>query len=226
MMATYAPESEGASLWRLDEDTGSYVAYSREQFSGLAIGLGSVWATSTVPEPGSTEGFVGHLNQIEPASGAPLARIEGDRWDWDEMFVATDAGMVWTVSAFGDIRFPDHYVTGFDPIAGAVVAEFTIDFTITDFAAGEGALWVTHPDADTIARIDPATRRVTQEIRVGRIPEKLAAGAGAVWVASARDQTITRVDSRSLDIRTIDVGGVPTDVAVGEEAVWVTVDVR
>ena len=157
MMATYAPESEGASLWRLDEDTGSYVAYSRDQFSGLAIGLGSVWATSIVPESGSTEGFVGYLNQIEPASGATLARIEGDRWDWDEMFVATDAGMVWTASAFGDIRFPDHHVTGFDPVASEVVTEFTIDFTITDFAAGEGALWVTHPDADTIARIDSAT---------------------------------------------------------------------
>ncbi len=158
VMATYAPESEGASLWRLDEDTGSYVAYSREQFSGLAIGLGSVWATSTGLEQGSTKSFGGFLNQIEPASGAALARLEGegDRWDWDEMFVATDAGMVWTVSAFGDVRFPDHYVTGFDPVAGAVITEFTIDFTITDFAAGEGALWVTHPDA---ARSRASTRQ-------------------------------------------------------------------
>ena len=180
------------------------------------------------PEQGSAKSFGGYLNQIEPASGATLARIEGkrDQWDWDEMFVATDAGMVWTVSAFGDVRFPDHYVTGFDPVASAVITEFTIDFTITDFAAGEGALWVTHPDADTIARIDPATGKVTQEIRVGRIPEKLAAGAGAVWVASARDKTVTRVDSQSLDITTIDVGGIPTDVAAGEGAVWVTVDVR
>jgi streptogramin lyase len=134
--------------------------------------------------------------------------------------------MVWTASAFSNIRFPEHHVTGVDPVAGAVAAEFTIDFTITDFAAGEGALWVTHPDTDAIARIDPATGQVTQEIRVGRIPEKLAAGAGAVWVASARDQTITRVDSQRLDITTIDVGGVPTDVAVGEGAVWVSVDVR
>ena len=59
VMATYAPESEGASLWRLDEDTGSYVAYSRDQFSGLAIGLGSVWATGVVTGAGSTENYVG-----------------------------------------------------------------------------------------------------------------------------------------------------------------------
>jgi serine/threonine-protein kinase len=225
VVATYAPESEGASLWRLDEGTGSYVPYAGGPFSGLTIGLGNVWTTGLIQSE-LEQGLVGSLNQIEPSSGVTLARVEGDRWDWDEMFIATDAGLVWTASAFGDIRFPDHEVAAFDPAASAVVAEFTIDFTITDFAAGEGALWVTHPDADAIARIDPATGQVTREIRVGRIPEKLAAGAGAVWVASARDQTITRVDATSLDIATIDVGGVPTDVAVGEGAVWATVDVR
>jgi tRNA A-37 threonylcarbamoyl transferase component Bud32/streptogramin lyase len=210
------------SLWRLDLEAGTYLPYSEERFDGVTIGLGSVWAVNTLnEEPWAA------LVRLDPATGTQLDRVESAAWSYEDFIMATAGGLVWAVARASNVtHVGTHPVIAFDPQAGAIAAEFLIEFAIGDFAAGEDAVWVTALNTDTVARLDPTTGQVTQEVRVGRIPEQLTVGAGAVWATSARDGTITRVDPATSNIETIDVGGIPTDIAAGPDGVWVAVDVR
>ena len=74
---------------------------------------------------------------------------------------------------------------------------------------------------DTVARIDPATRRIVARIRVGRGAAALAVGEGAVWVADSLDDAISRIDPRDNSVTTIPVGLAPVDIAAGGSGAWV-----
>jgi tRNA A-37 threonylcarbamoyl transferase component Bud32 len=232
----YSPDLSGKeTLWYHDAEAEALLAYPPDgRYSGLAIGLGRVWATSWTSSSAEYEGF---MHAIIPDSGAVDKRAGGP-WLTDEVLIVTDESAVWTAQLLDPgaaaqravvddtITRDGHVLDRVDPSTLSIVATYPLDFTIGDLAAGHGALWATQPDTDTIARIDPATGQLTREIRVGRVPEKLTASADALWVTSARDGTVTRVDPATLNVETIEVGGVPTDVAAGEGAVWVAVDAR
>ena len=95
--------------------------------------------------------------------------------------------------------------TGGQPIAAA-----TLDAAPTRIASGSGSLWVTHVDADSISRVDPASRTVRQTIPVGRGPFGIAVAAGDVWVANSADGTVSRVDpATNTVVQTIAVGARP-----------------
>jgi virginiamycin B lyase len=98
-----------------------------------------------------------------------------------------------------------------------------VDHDISDLAVDRGGVWVTDPNADTVERIDAASRRVTETVRVGRTLVAVAVGGGSVWVANARDKTVTRIDPLTTDLTTIPVGGTPQRIAFGASGVWVTV---
>ena len=91
-------------------------------------------------------------------------------------------------------------------------------------AYGEGSVWVTMSNQDSMARMEPRTNTVQQTIRVGSAPDGIAVGAGFVWVASSFDGTVRQIDPRSNGgevVGTITVGNGPTGVAYGLGSVWV-----
>jgi YVTN family beta-propeller protein len=106
----------------------------------------------------------------------------------------------------------------------AIEAEIPVDAAPTSVARGEGAVWVTNANDDTVSRIDPVTRSVRQTITVGSSPSGIAVGAGAVWVANHGDGTVSRIDPETNTPvgDPITVGNDPTAVAYGEGSVWVT----
>ena len=62
-------------------------------------------------------------------------------------------------------------------------------------AFGNGFVWVTNNDDNSVTRLDPQTGRVVgAPIPVGQRPLGVASGAGAVWVANHGDHTITRIN--------------------------------
>jgi peptide/nickel transport system substrate-binding protein len=106
---------------------------------------------------------------------------------------------------------------------GHSIADTSVGTGPHGVAAGDGAVWVTNTDADTVSRLDPKTNAVVQTINVGNGPEGIAVGAGSVWVANSLSGTITRIDTQTNDVvKTIPVGNQPTGVAFGLNGVWVT----
>ena len=70
-----------------------------------------------------------------------------------------------------------------DPEPNAVVARIKLDPPATA-AAGEGAVWLSHPLEDTVSRVDPRTNKVIATIHVGQSPAGIAVSPDAVWVAN------------------------------------------
>ena len=65
-------------------------------------------------------------------------------------------------------------------------------------AAGGGSIWVSFPDAGSVARISPVSRRVTASIPLDRPAASLAAAAGDIWVVGSIDTdaslTLDKID--------------------------------
>jgi YVTN family beta-propeller protein len=90
-------------------------------------------------------------------------------------------------------------------------------------AVGEGSVWVTQINDNTVARIDPQTNNVVATIPVGRDPVGIVIARQAVWVANGSDGTVSRIDPRTNKVvTTIHIGGSPQLLAYGEEAIWTT----
>jgi YVTN family beta-propeller protein len=105
---------------------------------------------------------------------------------------------------------------------GQPIAAATLDAAPTRVAYGSGSLWVTHVDAASISRVDPASRTVRQTIPVGRGPVGIAVAADDVWVANSADGTVSRVDpATNTVVQTIAVGARPGAIAAARRAVFV-----
>jgi YVTN family beta-propeller protein len=90
---------------------------------------------------------------------------------------------------------PTHLLLKLDPRTGRVLARIPIGLPAPQsdglstiprlphgVAVGEGSVWVTNENSDTVTRIDPVHDRVTATIRV-RSPDAIAVVPGAVWVS-------------------------------------------
>ena len=88
-------------------------------------------------------------------------------------------------------------------------------------AVGEGAAWVTHPDARTVTRIDEATGEITT-IAMETKPGAVAVGFGSVWVANSEDGGVTRLDPTGTISGVITTGEGPSTILVSTDAVWVS----
>lgn len=65
----------------------------------------------------------------------------------------------------------------------------------TDVAVGEGTVWVTNRDDNTVSAVDPVTNEARGDLTpVGNAPAAVAVGAGAVRVANADSRTVTAID--------------------------------
>ena len=84
----------------------------------------------------------------------------------------------------GDVEAlpPGSFVVALDADGG--IGSFTEAATApSNIAVGEGAVWVLDSEAETVARLDPATQAV-KRFSAGPRPTDLAVGGGAVWVGN------------------------------------------
>jgi peptide/nickel transport system substrate-binding protein len=110
-----------------------------------------------------------------------------------------------------------------DPESGNILRSIELPNAPGSMAAGEGAVWVTAPDAGKIMRIDPQTETVVDSTKVGSAPAGIAVGEGAVWVVDSDGPSLVRVSPETNEeVATIPVGNGPAGVAVTDGAVWVT----
>jgi YVTN family beta-propeller protein len=106
--------------------------------------------------------------------------------------------------------------------SGKIAAQIPVGATPSGVAAGDGSIWVTNADGNTVSRIDTRTNAVRQTIQVGEGPTGVAVSGDAVWVANGLDGTISRIDPGTNQVvDTVVVGNAPAGVAFGAKAVWV-----
>jgi YVTN family beta-propeller protein len=110
-----------------------------------------------------------------------------------------------------------------DPESGNILRSIELPNAPGSIAVGEGAVWVTAPDAGRIMRIDAQTETVVDSTQVGSAPAGIAVGEGAVWVVDSDGPSLVRVSPETNEeVATIPVGNGPAGVAVTDGAVWVT----
>jgi YVTN family beta-propeller protein len=109
-----------------------------------------------------------------------------------------------------------------DTATGRISGQVAVGATPTHIAVGEGAIWVTNADGDTVSRIDPAKKAVVQTIPVGSSPSGITTGNGAVWVANSMNRTVSRIDPAINEVvQSITVGNGPVGIVYARGAIWV-----
>ena len=132
--------------------------------------------------------------------------------------------LVATPSAVWVVHRDKASVSRFDPASKTFNRRVNIgNNRLGDAAYGAGAVWVTSPLEDTVARIDDRTGAKVSS-GVGRRPTGIAARGSSIWVTSYIDHTITRLDPKSGRPvgRAVEVPLNPYALAVGHGKVWVT----
>jgi YVTN family beta-propeller protein len=75
---------------------------------------------------------------------------------------------------------------------------------------------------NSVAVLDPETRKIVADVPIGGRPVAIAVGAGAVWVGNGDDGTVSRIDPKTYEVvKTIGLGVDVSDIAVGHGSVWV-----
>jgi peptide/nickel transport system substrate-binding protein len=211
----------------------------------LAVGGGSVWATSPTAHVVYRINPASHaITQVIPvgAGADGLAYSDGDIWVANALTgtvsrINSSAGQVVQTTGAGSI--PTGVAAGFgavwvtarlgsavyriSPSSGQVTATIGLVSSPYGVTVGAGSLWVTSPDADSVTRIDPVAGQPVQSVSVGADPTAIAYGFGSVWVANTLDSTVSRIDPATGAVTgVISVGNGPTALAVSGSGVWVT----
>jgi DNA-binding beta-propeller fold protein YncE len=186
--------------------------------ASVVFGAGFLWFVCEQPE----------LGRVDPNSS------QGQRIGLDCGLVTSSASVlgVYSDAAFGldalwIVDRASNVVLEVDPLVCENHRPIQVGVAPTAAAVGEGALWVTNYEDDTVWRVSIAGRgqpASTTSFEVGDGPMDVAVGEGGVWVVNQLDRTVMRIDPASGDIEaTIRIGNEPQRVAAGSGRVWVTV---
>ena len=86
----------------------------------------------------------------------------------------------------------------------------------------DGSVWVAAANPNTVARVDPSSKRVEAVIPIPGKPTLLARGLGHVWVLSHDLSQVYEIDPKTNRARPAGLTGPGTNgLAVGEGAIWV-----
>jgi YVTN family beta-propeller protein len=121
-------------------------------------------------------------------------------------------------------RIGANAVVAVDSSARRIARSAPLGASPGSIAYGDGSVWVTMSNKDSVARIDPTTNTVQQTIPVGKGPAAIAVGGGFVWVANSLDGTVSQIDPRTSGgqvVARIGAGNGPAGVAYGPDGVWV-----
>jgi YVTN family beta-propeller protein len=80
-------------------------------------------------------------------------------------------------------------------------------------AATTGAIYVTHPDADSVSVLAPSTNRVVARLFVGAGPRGAVASVDRAFIAASDNHTIAVLDGTAI-VGRLAVGGEPHDLAI------------
>jgi serine/threonine-protein kinase len=172
----------------------------------LAIGDGSVWATSAA---------AGTLSRIDPQTRQVVGRPF--RLDKGVSGVTVAAGSIWVSSpSRGE-------VLRVDPADGRVIGRIEVGGRPGAIVSGGGRVWVADDDGAGVTAINTAGGQVFKRGLPPHVaPLRLAVGAGAVWVSSASTGAVRRIDlSTAIPGAPIPAGRGPAGVTVGGGLVWV-----
>lgn len=132
--------------------------------------------------------------------------------------------VLWLVSRPSALaNVPPNQVGRIDPGSGDITAALDSGSQPTAVAGGEGAIWVTSEDSQTVTRLDPETGQggptvATQGSASGVVVDE----DGTVWVLNQFQATVVRLNPQGTSIAdSIGLESGTKDIAVGEEAVWV-----
>lgn len=159
-------------LVKVDEGSGA-VTLTIDAGTGAAIAEDAVWVTV-----GGAE-----TRKIDPMTGEVLLAASTP----GAFYVTVGAGAVWVPSPDGISRI--------DPATGTLVAAIPLNSEVTDLAAADDAVWVTHKNNGTVTRIDPATNAVVTEIETGAGAHDLAIDEHGVWITNYRANTVSRIEA-------------------------------
>jgi DNA-binding beta-propeller fold protein YncE/predicted Ser/Thr protein kinase len=201
-------------LLRLDARTGRRIgqpiALSKAPNS-VAVGETAVWVGMITTDPGGND----TLARIDPKDGGIANTVdvpEGIK------ALAASPGAVWIASRREPLLLKVSIATG------KVVSRVSIGRDRpSDIAYAEGVVWLTYPEANTVARVDARTGRVI-EIGVEGRPQAIAAAGDQVWVANYSAHTVTRIDTETKHTTgdPVEVELNPYELAIGGGDLWVT----
>jgi len=165
----------------------------------------------------------GTLSIIDPATaevdsvkvgGAPSAVVEGE-------------GGIWTTNFAGSITRVD---PGTRDVSEAITGGGD---TGAGIAVGEGGVWLTDQDANTVEEIDPASLDpVGKPIKVGENPFAVAVGDNTLYVANEKSETVSEiVIGDDKPFAEIEIGKRPFGLQYEDPRIWVgsangTVDIE
>jgi YVTN family beta-propeller protein len=127
--------------------------------------------------------------------------------------VAAQGNAVWVAPSSG-------LLAQLDGSSGGILQQLDPNASPAGIALGNGAVWVTDSDANSVTRVDPTG--LLTPVAAGNGPSAIATGAGGVWVTDTLDDTVVRIDPATAAVTTtIPVGRSPSAIAVGDGSVWV-----
>lgn len=175
----------------------------------IAAAGGAIWVVES--NPGASSVVVRRIDPLFDAIGP--SRQLGNVSPGGPGSLAANGNTVWVAASSG-------LLTRIDASSGRVIQQLDPNASPTGIAVGDGAIWVTDSQANTVTRIDPTGLRTP--IPVGNGPGAIAAGASGIWVTDGQDDTVVRIDPATDAVTTsIPVGRSPSAIAVGGGSVWV-----
>lgn len=152
-------------------------------------------------------------------AGATTISLPASAWVPDITDLALTPDAVWVSS--GPFRI--------DPGSNAVSGPFST-VESQDIGTGEGSVWVSNYNEDTVRRFDAATGNQTAVVKLPAesSPEGIVDAGGAIWVATHHGGTVVRIDpatnrvAATVVVTTPGPSG-PQGIAAGLGSVWVDV---
>lgn len=112
-------------------------------------------------------------------------------------------------------------VSALSLVSGQLTSTVALPSPPFGVAFGDGSVWVTSPQGNSVTRVDPRSGRPGQQVPVGAGPTAIIFGLGSVWVANGLDSTVSRVDPGTDAVTaTIPAGAGPDALAISGNSVW------
>lgn len=172
------PKNRPSHLVRVDSPSGTVLADITVpgNATGVAVGGGAVWVVSTL-EPDT-------IYRIDPTTNRIAARIDAGH---------TPSGALVFQEPYLWAANQDGYLTRVDRRTNAPTL-FEVGSPEWPALVSEGgAIWISAPLDNIVARFDPTTGTVTRTVHTGSRPQEFAFLGNDMWVANYLDGTVARI---------------------------------
>ena len=176
--------------------------------AGLTAGFGSVWSPSCLDKK---------VMRIDPLSGKVTASVDAEPEN-SEGGIAAGAGSIWMVVK------PSTLIR-VDSATNKIVASVPLPRTAANPTFGNGFVWVSTFESNSVVKVDPGSNTVVATVPTGPRPRFITFGAGSVWTLNQGDGTVTRIDAETNKVLATIACGIPGeggDLSFGDGFVWAT----